>query len=630
MKQVAHALLRASQLNSRLTGNPELTQFTDQIKALGCGIFRLVIMGEIKKGKSSFINALLGVKDLVPTASDVATSTVYKIHYGKEQRYRVFFEKETEKTPLIITSDELADYGTENGNPGNEKRVDFIEVAYPAPLLRSGLVIIDTPGLGGLFKEHKKITWQYVPKADAVFFVTDSVESPIGAEEIGHLKTVLNITPHLFFVQTKASAVDKEAREARRQNNLSILSRAFNTPKEHIPYFVVDSLRKFSADEGENLKKLERSGYPELMSYVNGKLLMQKHRILAGKAVSMAIPMLSEIRNNLTSRKEALAADTEEKQQQAKNVIAAAENELQQWQRDHLPELRTTIIRRFDDLKTECENTCAQFRPNGQLYAMLEDYINAAEDKESLARVIAVIQEKLPESVAACMIEVQQKLERGVADIMRILRKEANSGNEAISIDCTSQQRDSQLKLTENQYLVQAYNSLVESGSIYNELSRGAIGGGVGMSVGSLVGSIVGSVIPGLGTAIGSVVGGLIGSIWGGYAAGVDLAKQELKQAKIQTINALNKNLVSVYNDIMTELRNLTKHFNNSVEDVLSRAVKQHTAELRKTHTELMERARMSAAEISAAKNELARDEAQLRAIMKTIEPWIPALAGKD
>ena len=107
-------------------------------------------------------------------------------------------------------------------------------------------------------------------------------------------------------------------------------------------------------------------------------------------------------------------------------------------------------------------------------------------------------------------------------------------------------------------------------------------------------------------------------------------AKQELKQAKIQTINALNKNLVSVYNDIMTELRNLTKHFNNSVEDVLSRAVKQHTAELRKTHTELMERARMSAAEISAAKNELARDEAQLRAIMKTIEPWIPALAGKD
>lgn len=43
------------------------------------GLFRLVVIGEIKKGKSSFINALLSEPDLLPTLSDVATSTVYKL-----------------------------------------------------------------------------------------------------------------------------------------------------------------------------------------------------------------------------------------------------------------------------------------------------------------------------------------------------------------------------------------------------------------------------------------------------------------------------------------------------------------------------------------------------------------------
>src|SRR5438046_2704619 len=55
------------------------------------GLFRLVVMGEIKKGKSSFINALLGEPELLPTASDVATSTVFKLLYGPEKRFKVFF-----------------------------------------------------------------------------------------------------------------------------------------------------------------------------------------------------------------------------------------------------------------------------------------------------------------------------------------------------------------------------------------------------------------------------------------------------------------------------------------------------------------------------------------------------------
>ena len=622
MEQITKSILAAAEFNNKLTGEPVSEEFTTQIKRFGAGIFRLVVMGEIKKGKSSFINAFLGVKDLVPVASDVATSTVFKVHYGKEAGYRVFFEKSLNKAPIRIEASELAAYGTENGNPGNKKQVDFIEVISPAPLLKNGLVIIDTPGLGGLFKEHKKITWNYVPKADAVFFVTDSVESPIGLEELEHLNTVRKITQHLYFVQTKASAVDAEACEARRQNNLSILSRAFNTPADKIPYFVVDSLRKFSADEDENFKRLERSGYPALMAYINNHLLAQQHRILAGKAISLATPIITSISNNISSRKETLASDTAEKQQQAKDAIVQAEQALMNWQTEELPELSRNINREFAELKADCERDCAKLRPNGELHASLEDAINSCEDKEQLAAIVAALYEKMPETASGCMTELRTKLEEGVTRIVKSLQNQTNSLS-VLRVGPNSQSGSSDITFTPNNHYAPVVQALTEGGGLFKGLRSGAIGGSVGMTVGTMVGGAIGSIIPGLGTAIGASVGGLIGSFWGGYEAGKEQEAQEFRQAKQLALNGLSKNISAIYSDITNALKDLFRLFNDSVDDALRQSLRQRTKELKKAKDDLLERSRMNAAELAKVKNELAKDETTLRTIMKTLQPWM-------
>ncbi len=78
---LAGQLVEQRQLNDVLAG----------LKRLNQGIFRLVVMGEIKKGKSSFINALLGEPDLLPTSSDVATSVVFKLIYGPKRRSKCSF-----------------------------------------------------------------------------------------------------------------------------------------------------------------------------------------------------------------------------------------------------------------------------------------------------------------------------------------------------------------------------------------------------------------------------------------------------------------------------------------------------------------------------------------------------------
>ena len=181
----------------RSENRPELIErYEPDMKRFELGLFRIVVMGEIKKGKTSFINALLGTPDLLPVTSDIATSVVFKVIYGPERKFKVFFQTDTDtgKRPeqIEIAQEQLSDYGTESGNPGNKKRVDFIGVEEPNPMLAEGIVLIDTPGVGGLFKAHREISWRYAPNADAIFFVLDSVEAVMSRDEVNFLKELKN------------------------------------------------------------------------------------------------------------------------------------------------------------------------------------------------------------------------------------------------------------------------------------------------------------------------------------------------------------------------------------------------------------------------------------------------------
>ena len=52
----------------------------------------------------------------------------------------------------------LADYITEDGNPGNRKQVGSVEIAYPSSFLGGGVVLIDTPGIGSTPHAHNTQT----------------------------------------------------------------------------------------------------------------------------------------------------------------------------------------------------------------------------------------------------------------------------------------------------------------------------------------------------------------------------------------------------------------------------------------------------------------------------------------
>ena len=149
---------------------------SDSVSALVCG--------EFKRGKSSFINAFLG-EELCPSDAGIATSVVSIIKYGKEYRATRHYGDINNLKSEGISMSEIEKYAK-----GSSLEVDntiMIVIEVPSPKLENGLILIDTPGVGGLDPRHLFLTLYVMPKADVTFFVVDAGE-PLSSTELEFYK----------------------------------------------------------------------------------------------------------------------------------------------------------------------------------------------------------------------------------------------------------------------------------------------------------------------------------------------------------------------------------------------------------------------------------------------------------
>lgn len=164
------------------------------------------VVGEFKQGKSSLINALLG-QSVCPVDDDLATSAITLVRWGEQPSAIVRRKAESGVAgdpPITqtITISEVDDWVSEIGNPGNHKRVDRVEIIVPSPLLKQGLVIVDTPGMGGLGAGHAAATLSFLPFADGLIFVSDA-SAELSAPEVEFLRRASELCPTVLFAQTK-------------------------------------------------------------------------------------------------------------------------------------------------------------------------------------------------------------------------------------------------------------------------------------------------------------------------------------------------------------------------------------------------------------------------------------------
>ncbi|SDS95144.1 dynamin family protein [Actinoplanes derwentensis] len=153
----------------------------------------VVVVGETKRGKSSLINALLGVPGLSPVDAAVTTAAYLSFVPGSVFSARAWLPGGAE-----IEIDSLDEWAR------GKQRTRKIEVTHPAPLLQY-LTLLDTPGAGGLDPVHATIALDAVRRATALLFVADA-SAPLSQPELDFLAAATERVDAVVFALTKIDA----------------------------------------------------------------------------------------------------------------------------------------------------------------------------------------------------------------------------------------------------------------------------------------------------------------------------------------------------------------------------------------------------------------------------------------
>ena len=241
----------------------------------------VVVMGELKRGKSSLVNALIAQPDLLPVDVLTCTSAPIRVAVSHDGPVvpQVTLVRGTEREMILAT--ELARWVTVDGvgslqgnnNTGMDEAQDppssaEISVRYPE---MDGITVVDTPGVGGLDKRAVTAALQEARHAGVLLMVCDA-STPITAPEMDILRQAHDSVGGVIVAVTKT---DKNTRRWRAivEDNKRLISSHMGID---VPVVGVSSLRALDAarciDPARRAELERRSGIAQLRSQLRAQL----------------------------------------------------------------------------------------------------------------------------------------------------------------------------------------------------------------------------------------------------------------------------------------------------------------------------------------------------------------------
>ncbi len=281
--------------------------------------FNLVVVGQFKRGKTSFINALLGA-DILPVAVVPLTSIVTIMTYGEALRIKVLYN---DGRDAEIKQENLPEYVTEKGNPKNIKDVSEVIITYPSPYLKDGVRLIDTPGVGSIYQHNTDVAYQYLPKSDAVLFLL-SVDQPMGKAELDFIKDVKEYSNKIFFLLNKADYLPESDLKESIDFSRGVLKEAMSTDVRIFPISAKLALDgKLSASK----EMLQKSLLPQFSEVLNTFLMNEKGKVLILSVANNLLRVLSQAKFELELEMKSLTTPLDELQQKI-NAFEAKKQEV--------------------------------------------------------------------------------------------------------------------------------------------------------------------------------------------------------------------------------------------------------------------------------------------------------------
>lgn len=451
------------------------------------------VLGSQGMGKSTLINAILGA-NILPNDADETTCVPVEIRYGTNEKAVVYFQ--SGKTAEIeLSCDSLREFVDNNENDGNEKCVSHIAFETPCELLKTGLVIVDLPGVGSLTQNNHETTMKYIRQLCTAIFVIPTVPTIRRSEEI-FIRGAWSSFSSAIFVQNRwDDETDQEVNESVAFNSLVLKNIAKNANTTfNGKICVVNAYKAILGRLHNDSAECERSNLPELLTELKN---------------------IGENRINL---------ETANFKAKVGSYIEAAQATIMQY----IAESQMNE----EQLRAERDKICEEFNAaTNEIRQLVDDVLECVEDEKNKADIFAGKLAK--ESAENLRADTHNLIDNGIVDGEQ-LTVAFSDYQEKYLLDVIEQHYDYMNTMTyelgkklevlaekislerassfEAQKFENGQAFKFEKGIKFGFDLAGALGGGwlgiqIGTAIGGPVGAIVGAVV-GIGV---SLVGNLLG-----------------------------------------------------------------------------------------------------------------------
>jgi replication fork clamp-binding protein CrfC len=255
---------------------------------------RVVIAGQLKQGKSQLLNSLLNVP-VSRVGDDETTVVATMVSYGEQATAKLMVasaegEPEAIEIPIADIKNDLRRHPAAGG-----RQVLRVAVTANSPLLKGGLVFVDTPGVGGHGQPHLSATLGLLPDADAMLMISDTSQE-FTEPEMTFIRQAFEICPVATIVATKTDLYPhwREIIEV----NKAHLQRAGLA----IPMIPASSLLRSHAIQLNDKELNEESNFPAIVKFLSDRVMSRENDRVRDQ-------VLAEVRS--AAEHLALAADSE-------------------------------------------------------------------------------------------------------------------------------------------------------------------------------------------------------------------------------------------------------------------------------------------------------------------------------
>ncbi|MBD2292588.1 dynamin family protein [Anabaena sphaerica FACHB-251] len=337
---INQAELAGDNSSGKLSLSRDIEDITVASKNLSQGVFRLLVLGDMKRGKSTFLNALIG-ENLLPSDVNPCTAVLTVLRYGAEKKVTIHFNDGKSPQQLDFQSfkykytiDPAEAKKLEQEKKQAFPDVDYAVVEYPLTLLEKGIEIVDSPGLNDT-EARNELSLGYVNNCHAILFVMRASQ-PCTLGERRYLENYIKGRGlSVFFLvnawdQVKESLIDPddleelEAAETRlRQVFKANLAEYCYLDGQDIydeRVFELSSIQALRRRLKNPQADLSKTGFPEFMGALNTFLTRERAIAELRQVRTLARQAVNHTREAIDRRIPLLDKDVDELKQRIDSV----------------------------------------------------------------------------------------------------------------------------------------------------------------------------------------------------------------------------------------------------------------------------------------------------------------------